>query len=100
MIGLLTLCGTDGRLGVDDAVADEGERADGIVAVAAAFKERVAVEIEKMALASGHPHLLVLTAAVDEAEEREELSPCAKTVLHRVRVTLGIGAQALEEAAH
>ena len=68
--------------------------------MAAAFEEWVALEIEKMALAGGHPHLLVLAAAVDEAEECEELRPCAESVLHRIGVTLGIGAQALEEAAH
>ena len=39
-------------------------------------------------------------AAVDDAEEGEELRPRAEAVVHGVRVTLGIGAQPLEESAH
>ena len=42
----------------------------------------------------------MFAAAVDDAEEGEELRPRAEAVVHGVRVTLGIGAQSLEESAH
>ena len=85
---------------MERAVADERQRGDGFAARGAAFEERVAVGVEEMAGAGGHREVGMFAAAVDDAEEGEELRPRAEAVVHGVRVTLGIGAQSLEESTH
>jgi hypothetical protein len=64
------------------------------------FKERKAVGIEKVALPCWDLQLGMFGAAVDGAEEREELRPGAVAVVHGVRVALMVGAQAFEEPVH
>ena len=63
----------------------------------AAFEERVTVGVEEVALAGGHLTGMP-AAAMDDAEEGEELRPRAVAVVHGVGVALGVGAEALEEA--
>jgi hypothetical protein len=53
-----------------------------------------------MTSATGHLQIGMIAAAMDDAEQREQLRPRPEPVIHGVRVTLGIGAQAFEESTH
>jgi hypothetical protein len=79
---------------------DERERGDRIVARGATFEEWITVGIEQMAGAGGHLEIGMFAAAMNDAEQGEQLRPSTEAVVHGVRVTFGISAQPLEETTH
>lgn len=85
----------------NDTIGDGGDAvfrgADILAGVGAAFEEGEAVGIEEVALAGGHLEIPVLVAAVDEAEEGEQLWPSTEALIHGVVMQGGIAVQALEE---
>ena len=72
-----------------------------IFGVAAAFEERVAAGVEEVAAAGGADRTWVrgCPAVIYKVEEREELRPRSRALVHGVGVASGVGAEALEESA-
>ena len=69
-----------------------------VTSAATAFEELETVGVEEIATAGWHLHLRMFAAVMHGTEEGEQLRPGAVTLVHRVRVTLGVGAQSLEQA--
>jgi hypothetical protein len=71
---------------------------DGVLGRSASFEKLEPVGIEQVAAAGRHSHLRMFAAVMHGAEDGEQLRPRAVTLVHGVRVTLGVGAQSLEQA--
>ena len=62
------------------------------------FQKRIAVRIEQVALAGRQSEVGVLTAFVDEAEQRDELRPGPEPLIHRIGEAAGLFPQPVEQA--
>ena len=69
-------------------------------ALGSALDEGVGVRVEQLALARRQPQPPVPAAVEHQPEQRQQARPGAVTLVHRVRVAAGVGAQPLEQAGN